>query len=296
MNVIFQLLASVMQTFDDIMLSDVSRSCFHFMIGGILGSMLNVVIYRLPIRRNDALLADISDQFPSLISETDLLRNFKGASLFGRSVTPCCKNMIKPSHNIPIVSWIWLKGKCSYCESSIAPRYVIVELLIASLFAFAAYLISDPFTLKLTCLIIAVLVAIAFIDIDTKIIHPSLIGILFVLLAIGRDYNIFMPNEHLIDGVISMIVTWFMLNSINWLTIQFKNQMSLGGGDINLMAVLSVGLGVSLSLQILGAAIFLNLLYCGLKKIRGVTSLGQWIAAITIVIILTINSGHALMI
>jgi leader peptidase (prepilin peptidase) / N-methyltransferase len=114
-----------------------------FCFGALIGSFLNVCIYRIP-------------------REISMIRP-------ARSFCPSCQNSIPGTHNIPIVSWFLLRGRCAHCQAPISPRYAIVETLTALLFATAAILVPIP-TLFSVCVILSILVVITFVDLEFFII------------------------------------------------------------------------------------------------------------------------------
>jgi leader peptidase (prepilin peptidase) / N-methyltransferase len=118
-----------------------------FFFGALIGSFLNVCIYRLP--------REISMMRPA------------------RSFCPNCQNLIPWYENIPILSWLLLRGRCSRCHAPISRRYVIVEIVTAVLFATAAFLIPFPTFLSLW-VILAILVGITFIDLEFFIIPDTM--------------------------------------------------------------------------------------------------------------------------
>lgn len=117
-----------------------------FLIGACIGSFLNVVIYRLP--------RDLSVNEPR------------------RSFCPRCKAQIAMRHNLPMVSWLWLRGKCANCGGRIAFRYFAVELLTACLFlvVWLQFGGTAPLVVPLLWLLVALLIAITFIDIEHLVI------------------------------------------------------------------------------------------------------------------------------
>lgn len=117
------------------------------MLGACIGSFLNVVIYRVP--------RGMSVNTPN------------------RSFCPSCKHPIPMTQNIPVLSWLWLRGKCSKCKQPIALRYVAVEILTALLFALV-WREFPPQSAGFLWGLMALLVAITFIDAEHLIIHPSL--------------------------------------------------------------------------------------------------------------------------
>ena len=120
-----------------------------FVLGSIIGSFLNVCIYRIP--------AGLSVVKP-------------------RSRCPHCETQIHWYHNIPILSWLLLKGKCAYCAAEVSMRYLWVEALTGSLFALFFYRFGFHSMTPVVLLLIAALVVITFIDLDHQII-PDVISL-----------------------------------------------------------------------------------------------------------------------
>lgn len=116
---------------------------FSFLLGAAIGSFLNVCIYRMP--------RDLAVNKPE------------------RSFCPNCKTQIKWYHNLPIFSWLWLRGKCAYCDRPISSRYLGVELLTGCLFL-AIYYRVDPLLLLPYWILAAMLVVATFIDLEFYII------------------------------------------------------------------------------------------------------------------------------
>jgi leader peptidase (prepilin peptidase)/N-methyltransferase len=119
-----------------------------FGFGALIGSFLNVCIYRIP-------------------REISMIRP-------ARSFCPNCQSPIPGHENIPILSWFLLRGRCTHCRTPISPRYAIVETLTALLFATAAFLVPIP-TLFSVLVIVSILVVITFVDIEFFII-PDLLS------------------------------------------------------------------------------------------------------------------------
>lgn len=120
---------------------------FSFILGAAIGSFLNVCIYRMP--------RDLAVNKPE------------------RSFCPNCKTQIKWYHNLPIVSWLWLRGKCGYCGVPISPRYLGVELLTGFLFL-AIFLRVDPVFYLPYWILTSLLVVATFIDFDFYIIPDEI--------------------------------------------------------------------------------------------------------------------------
>jgi leader peptidase (prepilin peptidase) / N-methyltransferase len=135
-----------------------------FFFGAVIGSFLNVCIYRLP-------------------REISMIRP-------ARSFCPNCQKLIPWYQNITILSWFMLRGRCSHCQAPISPRYVIVEVVTAILFATAAFLVPFPTFLSLW-VILSILVVTTFIDLEFFIIPDTMskggiaAGLLLSLLTPG---------------------------------------------------------------------------------------------------------------
>ncbi|MCL1926737.1 MAG: prepilin peptidase [Syntrophorhabdaceae bacterium] len=185
---------------------------FFFVAGACIGSFLNVVICRLPL--------DQSIVFPA-------------------SRCPGCGRPIRPRENIPILSFLLLRGRCAGCGSRISPRYPLVELLTAAGFAAIAWHNSDVWMLARDILFFTLLVPIIFIDIDHRIIPDELsLGGLAAGIALsflpGGDWKSSLPGALLGGGV--LFATAFLYE-------KFRKAEGMGGGDIKLLAMIGAFLG-----------------------------------------------------
>ena len=190
------------------------------LFGAILGSFFNVVIHRLP--RGESLLKP-------------------------GSRCPECGEAIKPWHNIPIVGWLMLRGKCANCGEPISPRYPLVEALTAALFALVVIVIGAEKEAWLGLALVAFLVPLTFIDLDhrilpNKITGPAAIVAVILVLVIKPDDIV----EHLIAGAAG---AGFFLVAV------LAYPRGMGVGDVKLAGVLGLFLG-----REVGAAILIALL------------------------------------
>ena len=183
------------------------------LFGLAVGSFLNVVIYRVP--RNESIVSP-------------------------RSKCPACDAPIKGGDNIPVVSWLLLKGRCRNCQSPISPRYIYVELAGAGLFAGAAARLGFRWDLPAVLVLLAGLLALACIDFEhlllpKKVVYPTLalVGALLILAAAetGEWHNL------LVAGISS--VAWFVV----FFLMNLASPRILGFGDVRLALVLGLGLG-----------------------------------------------------
>jgi len=126
--------------------------------GLLMGSFLNVVIYRLPLMIDGDChlpLGSLSLSFPA-------------------SHCPCCKEQLKYWQNIPVISWLVLRGKCHFCHSSISIKYPLIEILCAVMFWGASYLFPAPLSLLSALLLFWFLLALSLIDLGTFLLPDKL--------------------------------------------------------------------------------------------------------------------------
>jgi leader peptidase (prepilin peptidase)/N-methyltransferase len=156
------------------------------LIGACIGSFLNVVIYRVPLG----------------MSVNDPKRSF----------CPMCKKPIPMWLNLPLVSWLWLRGKCAECGSPIAIRYLVVEFLTAVLFA-VTWLLFPPQVVIFLWVMLALLVAITFIDAEHLII-PS--GLTWAGSVIGLGACVVWPQLPVMAGTAGNWLTGLQYSGIGW--------------------------------------------------------------------------------
>ena len=221
-----------------------------FILGLLIGSFLNVCIYRLP----------------------------KGQSIaFPPSHCTGCSNRIKPYDLIPVISYIILKGKCRHCNTSISIKYPLVEILTGVLFLFSFLKFGYSIEFIKSIVLLSVLVAVTFIDFEYSIIQvefmifASLTGI--VLNIIGYEFNI-----HLLNYLYGFLVGGGVILAIVLLT------NGMGGGDIQLMTVIGLFLGFKLTLLtlmlsfVIGAFAGVTLIVLKKKSRKDFIPFGPWIS------------------
>lgn len=179
-----------------------------------------------------------------------------------RSACPKCGAQLRWFHNIPVISFIFLRGKCAFCGTRISWRYPLIELLtgLASYWLFPDYLNVQSmgmyiFYFSIACIFICHL----FIDIDHQLLMDRLN---IYLLVIILPYVVF--NYHwtywLIGGAFGFLVPLF----VTWLFYKIKGQVGLGGGDIKLFGILGLILGPS--------GVFFSIFFsCFIGSIIGIT-------------------------
>jgi leader peptidase (prepilin peptidase)/N-methyltransferase len=224
-----------------------------FLFGLLIGSFLNVVVHRLPRMME----ADWQAQCADLRGEPgpDAPRFNLGVP---RSACPHCGHAITALENIPLLSWLWLRGRCSACGAPIGVRYPVVELLTALLSAAAAWKWGLSVQTLGVLLLVWTLIALAFIDLDTTLLPDSLT---LPLLWLGLLFNLGGHFASLSDAVIGAMAGYGVLWSVYWLFRLATGKEGMGYGDFKLLAAIGAWLGwqmlpVTLLLSsIVGAAV-----------------------------------------
>ena len=216
-------------------------------LGLLVGSFLNVVIHRLP----KMMERDWHGQCAELRGE-EVLPDSKPLSLARpRSRCPECGHLISARENIPVFSWLFLRGKCSACRKPISVRYPIVEALTGLLTAFAAVHFGLGWPAAGAILLIWCLIALTFIDVDTQLLPDS---ITLPLLWIGLLFNVFGTFTDLQSAVIGAMGGYLSLWSVYWCFKLVTGKEGMGYGDFKLLAAVGAWLGW----QILPLAILLS--------------------------------------
>ncbi len=199
---------------------------FSFIFGACIGSFLNVLILKLPLGE-------------SLLSNK-------------RSKCPSCGHLIYWYHNIPIFSYLFLKAKCSYCGVKISFQYFLVESISAALTLFLFLKIGLSFEFVFMCLLSYVLIVLSFIDLKYKAAPDYLLLIALVLSFFATSFSLFesFKNAFLFSGALVLLnfVITFYIQNIKARILKnetLKTQEALGEGDIPIIAMMGVILGLS---------------------------------------------------
>ena len=198
---------------------------FSFIFGACFGSFLSVLILKLP--KKELILS------------------------LNRSCCPSCGHTIFWYHNIPLLSYLFLSAKCSYCKEKISPLYFCVELITAilTLFLFVKLGISKEFIYM--CFLGYVLIVLSFIDINYKAVPDYLLLIVLFFSFFVTDYDIYeaFKNAFLFSGAMVLLnfVVTFYIQNIKAKILKDENlkiQEALGEGDIPIIAMIGIVLGV----------------------------------------------------
>jgi len=222
---------------------------FIFVLGAAVGSFLNVVIHRVP-------------------NEESII--------FPNSACPNCKNSIKPYDNIPILSWLMLRGRCRNCKNPISPRYPAVEILTALLFALVFWQIGLNVFLPVALIFVAAVVALIFIDAENMILpnvitYPLLVFALIVRLiyplvfnaSYFADFKVFPLSQmgnypvwalSLFGAILGGLIGGGSLWLVGEIWKRLRGVDAMGLGDVKMM----FGVGALLGWQLTLLSIFLG--------------------------------------
>jgi len=219
-------------------------------LGLCVGSFLNVVIHRMPLMLEAQWKADAQamlnpDAAPA--PEGEQLSLSRPASR-----CPKCGHQIRWFENIPLISWLVLRGKCSACGTGISVRYPLIELATAALFAACGIAFGDQPTTLLWCGFMAVLVAAAGIDWDTTLLPDDLtLPLLWAGLIAAALGWLPIPLKESLWGVVT---GYLSLWSVYWLFKLTTGKEGMGYGDFKLLAALGAWLGWSMILPVVLAS------------------------------------------
>jgi leader peptidase (prepilin peptidase)/N-methyltransferase len=203
--------------------------------GMLIGSFLNVVIHRLP-----KMMQRESDNYVAHESGKPLPHTDRYNLIVPRSGCPHCGHQITALENIPVVSYLALRGKCVQCKTPISIRYPIVEILTGGMTALLAWHFGTG-TAGLAAMLFAFfLIAMTFIDADTQLLPDDLT---YPLLWCGLLINLDSTFVPLADAVIGAAAGYLVLWSVYWLFKLTTGKEGMGYGDFKLLAALGAWLG-----------------------------------------------------
>ncbi|MDD5033598.1 MAG: A24 family peptidase [Methylococcaceae bacterium] len=208
------------------------------LLGLIIGSFLNVVIYRLPImlenswRRECEEFLGLTHSPASPPARYDLI--------VPRSQCPQCGHLIRAHENIPVISYLLLGGKCAHCKAPIALRYPLIEMLTALVSAIVAWKLGPSWQTGFGLLLSWALIALSVIDIDRQLLPDSVTQPLLWLGLFLSLFGVFTDKESSIIGAIAGYLSlWSVFHLFKLLT----GKDGMGYGDFKLLALFGAWLG-----------------------------------------------------
>jgi len=204
-------------------------------IGLIVGSFLNVVIHRLP-----KMMEYDEANYIAEVRGEPLPHPERYNLMVPRSACPHCGHLIAPWENIPVISYLFLRGKCKSCKAPIGIRYPLVELATAVLSALAMWHFGPTAQAVAAIVMIWALVALFMIDADTQLLPDQITLPLLWLGLLLNLQGLFVP---LTDAVVGAAAGYLLLWSVYWLYKLIRGREGMGHGDFKLMGALGAWFG-----------------------------------------------------
>lgn len=225
-----------------------------FVLGLLVGSFLNVVIYRLPLMLEREWRVQAAEWLPttpdasasaSAVASTSPPPTLTLSS--PPSACPTCHAPIKPWHNIPLLSWLALKGRCAACRAAISPRYPLVELATGVLSAWVAHHFGFGAPAACALLVTWVLIALTGIDLEHQLLPdtltlPLLWAGLLAAVVVGPALGVALPvapTDAIIGAAAGYLSLWLVFHAFRLIT----GKEGMGYGDFKLFAALGAWLG-----------------------------------------------------
>ncbi|HYM48080.1 MAG TPA: A24 family peptidase [Burkholderiaceae bacterium] len=249
-----------------------------------IGSFLNVLIHRLPKMMEADWRAQCAELDGNAVASTGRYN-----LLVPRSHCPQCKTPLRAVDNIPIASWLALRGKCAHCSTRISARYPIVEALTAVLSATVAWKFGLTWQTALTLIFTWTLIALTFIDADTTLLPDDLTLPLLWLGLLANVFGFFVPLK---DAVIGAAAGYLVLWSIYWLFKLTTGKEGMGYGDFKLLAALGAWMGwkallpVVLLSSLVGAVVGIALIVLARRGREIPIPFGPYLAAAGMIVML----------
>ncbi len=252
-----------------------------FIFGALIGSFLNVVIYRTPIMMQRAWDDEVLLHQHANDDAYELPDRERFNLMVPRSRCSQCGHVISAIENIPIVSWLVLRGKCSACKTPISARYPLVELITGVLFAVAAWRFGPTVAFLLAALFCAMMVALTGIDLDTQLLPDHMTLPLLWIGLIANLFGVFVPLH---DAVIGAAAGYLVLWLVFWMFKLLTGREGMGYGDFKLLAAIGAWFGwqvlpmVLLVSSFAGAIIGISLIVFKGKNRRTAIAFGPYLA------------------
>lgn len=265
-----------------------------FIFSATIGSFLNVVIHRFPVMMKrewqqecNQYLQEYHEDIVKKIGIDQLNRPIdafpeKYNLVVPGSACPKCKISIKPWHNLPVLGWLMLKGKCAACHAPISSRYPVIEFITGLLIATLAWHFGPSWQFIFASILTFVLVALTGIDLDEMLLPDQMtLPLLWLGLIINLNHTFASPTDAIIGAAAGYLSLW----SIFWLFKILTGKEGMGYGDFKLLAVFGAWLGwqmlplVILLSSLVGAVVGITMIISKRLKQGNPIPFGPYIAA-----------------
>ncbi|HLW04744.1 MAG TPA: A24 family peptidase [Azoarcus sp.] len=250
------------------------------LLGLFVGSFLNVVIHRLPRmmeREWQEQAAELRGEEPPSPPSTERYN-----LAVPRSSCPHCGHRIRAIENIPLISYVVLRGRCRHCSAPISARYPLVECLTALVSAYAAIHFGASLALVGALLFLWAMIVLAFIDLDTQLLPDQ---ITLPVLWLGLAFNLGATYVPLSSAVVGAMAGYLILWSVFWVFKLATGKEGMGYGDFKLLAAIGAWLGwqmlpmVVLLSSLVGAAVGISLIVFARHERSAPIPFGPYLAA-----------------
>lgn len=265
-----------------------------FIFAATIGSFLNVVIHRLPIMMKREWQQEcnqyLQEYHADIVNQVGIDRLNKPIDSYPEkynivvpgSACPQCKTAIKPWHNLPVLGWLMLRGKCAACHAPISTRYPIIELITGLLIAALAWHFGPSWQFVFASLLTFVLIALTGIDLDEMLLPDQLtLPLLWLGLLLNLNHTFVSPTDAIIGAAAGYLSLW----SIFWVFKLLTGKEGMGYGDFKLLAVFGAWLGwqmlplVILLSSLVGAVVGIGMIISKRNQMDNPIPFGPYIAA-----------------
>ncbi len=237
----YSILSNIEQTLDALALFPEFYYPVTLILGLLVGSFLNVVIFRTPKIMEQQFRTECCDFLELKPDEKKQQKSELTITLSKpNSTCPRCQTPIKPWQNIPVISYCFLRGKCAACKAPISLRYPLVELTTGLLSLLTIALMGFTLEALVALLLLWTLIALTMIDIDTQLLPDSMTLPLIWLGLIANSVGFYTSLENALWGA---VFGYLSLWSVFWLFKLVTGKEGMGYGDFKLLAALGAWMG-----------------------------------------------------
>ncbi|ODR84912.1 prepilin peptidase [Shewanella xiamenensis] len=268
--------------------------CLSFVFAATIGSFLNVVIHRFPVMMKREWQQEcnqyLQEYHADIVKQVGIEKLNKPIDHYPPkynlvvpgSACPKCKTSIQPWHNLPILGWLMLRGKCAACSAPISVRYPMIELITGLLVATLAWHFGPSWQFVFATVLTFVLIALTGIDLDEMLLPDQMtLPLLWLGLLINLNHTFTNPTDAIIGAAVGYLSLW----SIFWLFKLLTGKEGMGYGDFKLLAVFGAWLGwqmlplVILLSSLVGALVGITLIVTKRNQLANPIPFGPYIAA-----------------